>query len=469
MPPSIKSSIEGDIVRGTKVTFTIQDPPQDINVKSWVFEETLESGKKVKVTRPKNDSAQTWNTSWEGQMVTSGKIIVKYQIKKKLSKGKWEIKKGSTLEHEVKVVARTGDAWRSTVTLHDDQPTSTIPSSSPGSKPKIPPQKFPDLGRHHSRILPQNYVPQTINLTRGPNRGYSISDALQIEFHSYGYINDDLRDANSDFSKAQDGNAYFTMGNSPTLHLVKSSNYYTLSGEKVKIKDEEKFRKDHDIPVNITSPAPKRPIDKNDWTVSGDNVEVVDLEKFMKKYNIRIFLTSPPPRRPIEPDDWTISGNTIKIVNEDDFREKYNIGDKAFNCKPEGYTLKPESYKIEPPRIRHADLLKYTKRHEYAGNPNSHRANFEKLVRALDPKAYAESIISRPGTQTNLINLIRKRVRMVGVDDKHRIVDEEATKNDEQVRYVAFERIYGCNEDDNGNFVGNVWNTVNNRAFPSTQ
>lgn len=429
MPPSIKPSIEGDIVRGTKVAFTIQDPPQDMSVKSWKFEETLETSKKVKpVTRPKNDSAQTWDISWEGQMLTSGKIIVKYEIKKKVSKGKYEVKKG-TLEHEVKVVARTGDAWLSTIINHDDLPTSTIPNNSPGGKPKIPPQSFSDLGAHYPRREPPNYIPKTINPTRGPNRGYSIFDVLQFEFHSDGYINDHLRDAESQFSKAQDGNAYFTMGKSTTLHLVKSPKYYLLSGKNVKINNLEEFYKDHDIPVNITSPPPIRPIDKKDWTMSGSDVKLV--------------------------------------ISEDDFRKKYNIGDKA--CK-----YLSESYKIKPPRILHENLLKNTRRHEYAGNPNSHRANYEKLVRALDPKAYAESLISRPGTQVNLTVLLKNRLRLVDMadvkkKDLHGIVDEQATKNEKQVKFVASERIYDCNEKDNGNFDGIVWNIVNNRPFPESQ
>jgi len=424
VPPSIKPSVEGDITRGTKVTFSIQDPPQDISVKSWTFEETLETGKKVKVPRPKNDSAETWNTSWEGEMFASGKIIVKYQIKKKISKGKWDIKNEKPLEYEAKVVARTGDPdpWRSKVTRHEEQPTSTIPNNFPGSKPKVPPQSFPDLGRHFSRMELQN-EPKTINPTKGPNRGYSILDVLQLEFHSYGYINDNLRDAESQFSKAQDGKAYFTMGNSPTLNLVKSPQYYTISGKTVTINNVEQFRKDHDIPAYIISPPPKRPIDKNDWKLSGDQ---------------------------------------ITPVNEEDFRKKYNIGDKACN-----FLL--ESYQVKFPRIRHADLLKYTQRHEYAGNPNSHRANFEKMVSALDPKAYAESLISRPGAQVNLVTSLKNRLKLLNEDDKHRIVDEEATKNDNKVRYIEGERIFGCNEDDTGTLVGIVWNPANNKAFPATQ
>jgi hypothetical protein len=427
VPPSIKPSVEGDITRGTKVTFTIQDPPQDISVKSWTFEETLETGKKVTVPRPKNDSAETWNTSWEGQMVASGKIIVKYQIKKKIGKNKWDIKNEKPLEYEAKVVARTGDPdpWRSTVTRHEEQPTSAIPNNFLGSqsKPKVPPTSFPDLGRHVSRTEPQNYVPKTINLTRGPNRGYGIFDVIQLEFHSYGYINDDLRDAQSQFSGAQDGNAYFTMGNSPTLHSVKSAQYYTIQGKTVKINDEERFRKDHDIPVYITSPPPRRSLDKN---------------------------------------DWTLSGNQISLVDEENFRTKYNIGDKA-------YSLQAETYQIRFPRIKHADLLRYTRRHEYAGNPNSHRANFEKLVRALDPKAYAEDLISRPVAQLNLTQLLSNRLKLLSEDDRHRIVDEETTKNDKKARYVEGERIFGCNEDDAGDLVGIVWDPVNNRSFAATQ
>jgi hypothetical protein len=428
VPTSIKPSVEGDITRGTKVTFTIQDPPKDISVQSWAFEETLETGKKVKVPRPKNDGAETWNTSWEGQMVVPGKIIVKYQIKKKISKGKWDIKNEKPLEYEVKVVARTGDPdpWRSTVKRHEEQPTSTIPNNFLGgqSKPTVPPQKFPDLGLHVSRTEPEKYVPKTINLTKGPNRGYSIFDIIQLEFHSYGYINDDLRNAQSQFSTAQDGNAYFTMGNSPTLNLVKSRQYYTISGKTVKVSDEERFRKDHSIPV---------------------------------------YITSPPPKRPIASNDWTLSGNSIKLViSEDDFRKKYNIGDKA-------YSIVPESYRLMFPRIGHADLLKYTQRHEYAGNPNSHRANFEKLVRALDPKAYAENLISRPGAQVNLTQLLNNRLKLLSEDDRHRIVDEETTKNEKKVRYIEGDRIFGCNEDDTGNLVGIVWNPANNQSFPATQ
>ena len=180
------------------------------------------------VARPKNEDRQTWHTSWEGQMATSGKLIVRYGIRTRVNKRRWRIRSRQTLNHNVNIVPRTGNDWSSTVKHHDNLSTSTIPANQLTggiAKPEVPPQTFRDLGIHIQVPQPRNIQPTIVSTTSGPNRGYRFLDVINIEFHSYGYINDSLKNSQSAFSQAQDGKVYFTMGSSPTLYTAKQGTY----------------------------------------------------------------------------------------------------------------------------------------------------------------------------------------------------------------------------------------------------
>jgi hypothetical protein len=474
VPPSMKSSPEGDIIRGTSVEFTIENLPSDLPVLSWTFEETLSSGKVLRVKRPKKEKKKkTWQTSWKGQMVTSGKIVVRYEsvrtkVKDEAGVVRWRVEIGR-LEHAVNVVPRTGDDWSSTVTRHEEQPWNK------------PPNKYEDLGRHISEMKPKitwrKRIP-IVNVKTGPNKGYKFVNVLKVSFHSRALINNRLINPKSKFSEAQDGNGYI-MKPKPMRKIGLSE--WSMSEGKITAVDDEQLRKKYNIPVYKTKPTPKKRLDPSEWTISGDEIQLTDENKFLEKYKIPLYITWTEKgkviKKRVKPGDWTFAGNNIQLLNE----KKYGVSGKSYKYKFAKYALKGAKYDLKP-RISHEKLLEYTRRHEYQGDPISHRANFEKMVRALDPKKYAESLISRPGEKISLLKLVKiritKTVKLGGAT--HRIVDEDATEKNGREKYkpkkwkVEYEpngdwMIYWINADDSGDLQGEVWNPIKKKFFPPTK
>lgn len=184
---------------------------------------------------------------------------------------------------------------------------------------------------------------------------------------------------------------------------------------------------------------------------------------FSKAQDKGVYLTKPPPIRIVDPNLYDLNDDLeaqIKADKDDEFHKKYGI-------------RTDEDYFLEIRRILHADLLTFTRRHEYAGDGNSnhsHRSNFQKAVRALDPKRYAESLVSKPKSTDDLAQMIKKRADITVSDEvlkDHYVIDEAATKKDETVRYVSGEEIFDLNKDDKGKFAGNVWDPSTEKSFQS--
>jgi len=374
MTPSIKPSVTGDIPRGNTVKFTVDNMPPDSTIRRWIFEGPARGAAR----RPDGEDKANWQKSWEGKIVASGKIVVRYETKKNISrdskKVKWKVtpwNKNPRVELAITVAPRTGTDWTSTVTEQPEQPTSQIS----GNQPLIPPIQFQDLGRHEGQIRFDNIFTETIG--SGPNNGYTYISGLQnFTLESRCYINDDLQNSNSTFSQAQDGGLHFTADDSKQDRVAK------------------------------------------DW------------QKYFK-----------------------IQGGKIVATDEKAFFKDYNI---------------QSSYSSEFPRITYDQLLKFTRRHEYQGQVHSHRANFKKAARALDPKKYAESLLAKPREKLDFRTAINNRIKLINeAGHTHRIIDETETEAQGKLVFdTASGQMLAANCDDSGNVVGSVWDPTNNRAFP---
>jgi len=428
--PEIKPSITGKIERGANVKFTVEKLPGDSHIRSWTFVDDVSP--QTIVERSEKEEPSTWEKSWQGQIAAPGSISIRYELKKKKvvdseEKVNWRVnpwEKNAAVKYKVEVAPRKG--WDSTVAIGLEKPTSQIPADwlKPDQVPSAHPEKFSDLGKHVGRTELQSADP-TVTISSGPNNGYSLVSALKtISFHSFPFIHDDLLDPSSDFSRAQDGKVHFQVGDPPQNRTADRS-YFTVSGNQLVMKDWEKFRKDHNIPVYLTEPKfdPKKVIDPAHWTISNGNVEL------------------------------TITDAT--------FRKNYEIGDKA-------YRYVPEAVNISPLRIGRDRLLANAQRHEYAGKVESHRANFEKAHRALDPKKYAESLTAIPGKKKTLFDEIKNRVKLVEeASSTHNIIDEDKTRSSGKLEFIVNKKMLPVNQDDNGAFEGAVWDPRKNQQFPT--
>jgi hypothetical protein len=434
LPPSIKPSVAGDITRGTTVKFTIENPPQNFRVTKWEFWEILSDGKtESKVIRKRQKrNRKTWNTSWEGIIVSSGYLDVEWGTRTKVNTRRYKLTKGKALSHTIKVVPRTGNNWKTTIKIknQDNLSTSTLtPSQLKGArKPRIPPQSPSDLGIHQSRTIPDtiDLTNIVVNIRSGLNRGYSFLNPIKFDFHSYGYINDHLKTDQSTFSKAQDGKVYFTKGtgNNKTFHDAKSGTYTVIRGEAVR---KNNFLKQNNIPVYYYKPGSKpKEIDRKYWNynASEDKIQIV---KALEKQFLKVYAIKP-------------------------------------GSKPK---IRPAATMYKYPRMKHADLLKYTQRHEYAGKKHSHRANLIKANKALDPRAYAESLISRPKKRLNLRRLFSNRLKLVQLAGRtHNLVHEQSTKREGNLKFEGTVDMHDINEDDNGVEVGKIWDPNKKKFFP---
>ena len=109
-------------------------------------------------------------------------------------------------------------------------------------------------------------------------------------------------------------------------------------------------------------------------------------------------------------------------------------------------------------------ILTGTQSHEYMHAVHSHRGNYRKMMRALDPQRKAESKLFAPGTAESFATTISAWWTQIGNGmASHKLVDE--TQSRDQEKFVDDgSAMAGVNEDPaNGNaLLGNVWNITGN-------
>jgi hypothetical protein len=117
------------------------------------------------------------------------------------------------------------------------------------------------------------------------------------------------------------------------------------------------------------------------------------------------------------------------------------------------------------PLMPDAAILAGTQSHEYAHGTHSHRANFVKMVRAVDPRRVLEKTVSAPGHAVNFNNKLTTLKNAILAPD-HEIVDETESRAAEAFVAMPGEEMAGVNTDpDTGDSLGAVWNIPSNRAM----
>ncbi len=91
-----------------------------------------------------------------------------------------------------------------------------------------------------------------------------------------------------------------------------------------------------------------------------------------------------------------------------------------------------------------------TRSHEYVHPTHSHRANFQKMVRALDPRRVMESTVSTPSNKVTYANRIHDLVTEIQKPN-HELVDEAVSRAQGRFVPVSGKSMAAVNQDPNSN------------------
>jgi hypothetical protein len=407
------------LARGQTLDATVAFHPtagETLQVRGWKYT-TAEHGE---VTRPAADSG--FQDGWSGVMAVSGTLEMTYTVTPDGGNAGEE----QSLTQEITVNDRAGSDWESSVTAEAEEAFAGQPS---------PPTRFSHLGYHNARIRQPN--PTTTNLDTGPNRQFRFVESIAAgTYTSTPQIHPDLTDPTSAFRT-------FHQDGSVLLHVVGS----------VRTR----------IPVG----------DYSNLAINGSlTFEVPDWEAFFKTHGVvRVRASRADGSRTVSLSDaqWGLDGNArnaaVEITDEGAVRQA--LGDDpatpydgaisvavSHNGSFEGSPLMPD-----------AAILAGTQSHEYAHGTHSHRANFVKMVRAVDPRRVLEKTVSAPGHAVNFNNKLTTLKNAILAPD-HEIVDETESRAAEAFVAMPGEEMAGVNTDpDTGDSLGAVWNIPSNRAM----
>ena len=112
-----------------------------------------------------------------------------------------------------------------------------------------------------------------------------------------------------------------------------------------------------------------------------------------------------------------------------------------------------------------ASILAGTRSHEYQHGTHSHRANFEAMLRALDPQRRVENLVATPSHPVNYQQRMSAWWTEILRPD-HELVDEAASREQGQFVALSGATMAGVNTDPaTGASLGTVWNITADRTF----
>ena len=409
--PTLNLTPGNTLTRGDNLKATIMFQPngaETYRVTSWRFS-TAEHGN---VDRPSADAE--FQNKWDGTMAVSGTLEMTYRI---TPEGGTEGPE-QTLSEEITVEDRTGDEWEAEVDEQNEAAYSAAPS---------PPTSFPHLGHHNANVVKP--VPNEETISGGPNRNFRFVKEMEAgEYPSSPLIHPDLHDNTSDF---------FTFHQRAGLLFLESGNTRTQ------------------VPRSEYS----------NLAISGNNFtfDVPDWDTFYKGHDIvRVTATREDGSHPfVVPESaWELDSNdrdsNVTITDENVVRTGLGIGPN------DGYRTQMEFVKdlSVTPLMQSSAILAGTQSHEYAHDTHSHRANFVKMVRALDPEKKIENKVSAPGHTENFNSLLTNwRSEIMEAVPTHDLVDEAASEEQEEFVAIGGETMAGINTNpDTGDNLGAVWN-----------
>jgi hypothetical protein len=406
--PSLTLTPGPTLTRGGSLTAAVNFRPtagESINIAGWEYV----TPRHDTVSRPTTDA--DFQTQWAGTMALSGTLRMRWHYLPPDTVVE-------TLEQPITVNDRSGAPWASAVTDNAETARSGMPS---------PPRLFSQLGIHNANVTDPTTTDTTIS--GGPNHDFTFVSALTAgSYTSSPQIHPDVTGAGSGFR---------------VFHRDASVLF------KVPVAGGAKTR----IPAGEYSNFVQDPLS---W-------DVPDWAAFYKRHGIfTVRATAGDTTRTVANANWGLDDNardaSITITNEAAVRTQLGIGpDEAFsvsvttNFSWEGYALMPG-----------ADIPGGVRSHEFGQATHSHRANFHKMMRALDPQKVIERTVSTP---TNTVNFATKlnSLRAEILTPYHEIVDEAESARQERFVAVPGETMAGVNTNpDTGDFLGNVWDIPGN-------
>jgi hypothetical protein len=202
-------------------------------------------------------------------------------------------------------------------------------------------------------------------------------------------------------------------------------------------------------------------IPKNEFTnlnVAAGTFSVPDWTAFCKKYGVFTVTVSGGGKPvPAHNNWWAFQPNkeTGSLVITDPTAARTALGVSAST------TITPAAssngaFQVMP-LMPSANIPAGTRSHEYTHAIHSHRANFHKMVRALDPRRVLESSVSTPSNPVNFgdqINVLSTEI----LKPNHEIVDEVASKAAGKFVAGAGQKMAAINQDPgSGASLGALW------------
>ena len=407
--PTITFSPSGPIGRGDTITASVVFTPaanEKLKITGWKY--TTSGGDTV--TRPKSDVG--FQSEWKGIMALSGNLELSYTV---TPLGKPAVT-GTPVTSTVTVNDRTGPAWQTTITDEAETPLSGATS---------PPEKAEELGHHEVPAGLEPAATQT-QISSGPNAGFTFVDMVQDRnYQSQPKIHPDVTNATSPFRvfHKDAGLLYFaTNGGARTLIPKAEYTGLKIAGGTItfKVPDWTAFYKKYDVYTVMVSAGGKTVTAQKGWWVLEPNTEtgaVKITDPGAVRAALRIGATVP-----LDPADVNPNGGFQAIA------------------------LMPS-----------ADIPSATRSHEFTHATHSHRANFHKIVRALDPRRVLENSVSTPSNPVSFKDKIHALLTEIRKPN-HELVDEAASKAAGSFVPVSGKTMAAINRDPaSGASLGALW------------
>ncbi|MGH2538029.1 MAG: DUF4157 domain-containing protein, partial [Candidatus Promineifilaceae bacterium] len=406
--PSLTVTPSAALTRGGNLTAAVSFSPtagERMSVTSWEYI-TPSHGT---VSRPTSDV--DFQTQWAGTMALGGRLRLR-----------WHYLPADTvvetLERPISVNDRTGAPWASAVTDNAEAARAGQPS---------PPRQFNQLGIHNANVT--NPAPTRSTISGGPNHAFAFVSSLTAgSYTSSPQLHPDVTNAASAFRRFhRDASVLFKVSPAGAKTRIPVSDYSNLNE------------------------GPPLTWDVPDW------------EAFYKRHGIfTVQATAGATTRTVAHANWGLASNahdaTLQITDEAAVRTQLGIGPAdAFsisvvvNFSWQGNTLMPS-----------ADIPGGVRSHEFAHAMHSHRANFHKMMRALDPQRVIERTVSTPSNTVDFAAKLSDLQTEI-LEPNHEIVDEAKSRREEEFAATAGQTMAGINTSpDTGAFLGNVWDIPGN-------
>lgn len=410
-PKLIFSATGTALTRGDILTATVGFTPnagETITVTQWTYT-TPGHGT---VTRATTDG--NFQSSWSGTMAVSGELAMQYTI----TPAGGAAGSAQTLSQAITVNNRSGANWLSSMT------NSAVGALS--GKP-TPPRVFSDLGHHATATSQAN--PTTSAISSGPNNGFTFVSAMNAgTYTSTPTIHPDLTATTSTFITFHSNPSILLLVVGTTRTRIPNSEYSGLS-----------------VSGNLSFTVP-------DWAA---------FYKLHTFYRVRAKATTGGRTVTVQNAWWGLATNaanaSISITNDAALRTALAGGSGSYSG---AYTVSAtprgswEGFEL----MQAAAILTGTQSHEYVHGTHSHRANFTKMLTAIDPRKVLERTVSAPG---HIVNFNSKTSTLISeiLRPNHEIVDQAASATAESFVAQAGVTMAGVNEDPaTGNSLGSVWN-----------